>query len=232
MQFDLTTDDVRKWTGFSDLIVPSSATLTCPQCFTIGAFTLTGHTNLAEGHVFCTGHCPACPAKIAMWIIGPEPARSGARKVLGIKCWPAPATQRAPAFDLKFLSESIKSEYLDSLRSFNAQHWKQTVVMCRRTLEAVVIGMLGSTKPGVPLAHRLQELKGQVDLKKPIEQMAGVVKDGGNLGAHFQLEREATQQIAEATLTMLEAFLEYLYVIPKQVTEAQAMIDPPTIAGP
>ncbi len=225
VDFDLSAQDVRSWFDFHGFTVPTTVSLRCPHCAELGVFSLANHAMVPDGHVHCAGVCPACSRRVAMWIISPAPSQSGQKAIEGVRCWPAPAKRRTPPFDLRLLPDPVRRAYSECLNSFDVRHWNPAVVMCRRTLEAVVTHYLGASDVRSALANRLQQLKSKVDLQQPIEQMSGVVRSGGNLGAHFHQERETTQDIAEATLMMLEGFLEYIFVIPTQVSSAMSLID-------
>lgn len=65
------------------------------------------------------------------------------------------------------------------------------------------------------LGHQLKQLPQHVDLSKPILELADVLKDGGNIGAHFDMDREPDMAFATVMIDLTEYILEYLYVIPK-----------------
>ena len=66
---------------------------------------------------------------------------------------------------------------------------------------------------GFILARALEELRNHVDLSRPLTQLSHVIRQGGNLGAHFDLEREPDQNTALMMIELLEFFMEYLFVI-------------------
>ena len=64
------------------------------------------------------------------------------------------------------------------------------------------------------LAEQIKQLKDKVDLTKPLTNLSDGVRAGGNLGAHFNEDREPDRELVEAMLDLLEYLMEYVFTLP------------------
>ena len=71
----------------------------------------------------------------------------------------------------------------------------------------------------------LNDLKEKVDLTKPLTSLADALREGGNLGAHFDdLEGEPDEAAASQMLDFPDYLMDYLYVVPAKVESSRNMI--------
>ena len=56
-----------------------------------------------------------------------------------------------------------------------------------------------------------------LDLAAPLKSLSHAIRDGGNLGAHFDEEREPTEELARQMVELLDYLIAYLYVLPGQI---------------
>lgn len=63
----------------------------------------------------------------------------------------------------------------------------------------------------------MRALPNNVDLSEPLMTLANGVREGGNLGSHFDLEKEPDRETAEVMLELIEYFLEYVYTLPRMI---------------
>src|SRR5690606_10114357 len=100
-----------------------------------------------------------------------------------------------------------------------------TAVCCRRTLEGLFQGLLPEGKKINNLAKAITEVAGSVDLAEPIRNLANVLRHGGNLGAHFDMEKEPDEQMAFQMLTLLENLIDFLHVLPQEISNLEQLLD-------
>jgi hypothetical protein len=133
----------------------------------------------------------------------------------------------------------IGREYASAINVFNAGEWNAAAICCRRVLEAVVQNLLPETSRNGPLYKQLGTLQSSVDLTKPLTSLTDALREGGNLGAHFNLEQESDRATARQMLEFIEYLMRYLYVLPGEVesfhndiTKHDQEIAQPASAGP
>ena len=106
--------------------------------------------------------------------------------------------------------------------------WDACLTSCRKTLEGIVKTEGNST--GGTLFHQLEDFFNDQDLSQPLVHLTNTLRQGGNIGAHFDLEREPDQNVARMMLDLIEYFLEFVYILPNKSAELEARIA--TLAEP
>jgi hypothetical protein len=118
---------------------------------------------------------------------------------------------------------AVRQAYQDVIDVYNAGVWSATATMTRRTLEGIVNNLLPEEKG--PLARQLEQLGKTVDLARPLITLSHSVRQGGNIGAHFDLTRTPDRPTSEAMLDLIEYLIEYIYTLPKRIEELDSRID-------
>ncbi len=214
------------WTEFSGRSVPSSVDSLCPRCGRQVNFTLRDFAiDEQRRTVSASASCPACHQEAYFWIVGAQPADSAnAREPDAVCIYPPPKVHRKPISGIEAMPEGLARAYLSALNVYNAREWNATAVCCRRVLEGVVKNLLPKQTKAASFAQSLELLPQYVDLTRPVKTLSHSVRHGGNLGAQFELDREADQETATAMLDLLEYFLDYLYALPRKVENLDARI--------
>jgi hypothetical protein len=123
------------------------------------------------------------------------------------------------------MSAAMNRSYSSAVNVYNTGEWNATAMACRRLLEGVTATFLPKEKHGLVLAKRLEALPSYISLDRPILTLADAIRKGGNLGAHFDEERETDETTATMMIDLLEYLIQYLFVIPKQIEQLHARID-------
>jgi len=92
-------------------------------------------------------------------------------------------------------------------------------------LEGLFQGLLPEGKRVSNLAKAISEVAESVDLSAPIRNLANVLRHGGNLGAHFDMEKEPDQSMAFQMLTLLENLIDFLHVLPQEISNLERLLD-------
>jgi hypothetical protein len=124
---------------------------------------------------------------------------------------------------METMPEQIQRAYQDTVDVFNAGVWNATVVSGRRTLEGLVRHLAPEAKGS--LAQQLQDLPNHVELANPLITLSHSVRQGGNIGAHFDYEKTTDRETAAAALELIEYFLWYIYVLPESINDLDQQID-------
>ncbi len=195
---------------------PASIDTTCPRC-TRPSVTLQTRGPQEDGArltVSATARCPACGGDSNIWFVEEE--------YLFIRPSPAELNRR-PLEGYERLPERLRRAYKAALDVYNAGVWTATANSCRRTLEGIVTDLHPDAKG--PLDQRLKALPDNVDLSEPLMTLAHAVREGGNLGSHFDLEKEPDRETAEAMLELIEYFLEYVYTLPRMIEDLNQKLE-------
>lgn len=111
----------------------------------------------------------------------------------------------------------MKEAYESALNVFNVGEWNATSVLCRRVLEGITKDILPPDSKKQNLSRNLLELPKHLDLQKPILTLADALRKGGNLGAHFDLEKKPDKKIAGQMIDLLDYLIEYIYILPVDI---------------
>jgi hypothetical protein len=71
------------------------------------------------------------------------------------------------------------------------------------------------------LAKLIEFAKSEVDLAAPLSALSHAIRDGGNLGAHFDMEKEPNETLARQMVELLAYLISYLYVLPKEIEKLE-----------
>jgi len=123
------------------------------------------------------------------------------------------------------LSDGLKNAYRSTINVVNQGEWNASAVLCRRLLEGITKAALPPEAQKGSLAKQLEELPRHKDLAQPLVDLAHAIRLGGNLGAHFDLEREPDEHVATLMLELCEDLLQYLFVLPQRIQELQTKIE-------
>ena len=212
-------ESIRQWSKDNwGLWVVKSASTNCPHCGELTTFPMQNFYNdTPRKTISMTGKCPACNIDVYFWEIEPALSQNPIPSCKMIAVYPEQKAHRKPLIGNELMSERLRAAYIDTLDVFNKSIWSATGTCCRRTLEGIIKELLPEDKRKGNLANQIRALKDSVDLAKPIVQLSDSMREGGNIGAHFDFERELDKTSAEAMVDLLEYLIEYVYLLPKMI---------------
>ncbi len=209
---------VPSWQNVANWWFPSSIDTNCPFCGKLVNFAPTGHQYDAPRKTMASNaRCPGCGETVYIWAIDPGPANDSSKQTCScLAIFPPPDAHREPIKGSNAIPDRIRRAYLETVGVFNAGVWSATATCTRRTLEGLVKEML-STESSETLAARIKSLSKSEDLGKPLVTLSDLIREGGNIGAHFDLDREPDREMARAMLDLLDYLLEYVYGLPAMI---------------
>jgi hypothetical protein len=219
---------VATWQNWNNLWMPASIDTLCPSCGRMVNFTLTDQLHdRSRNTIGATARCPGCGKSASFWILEPGDGRdSSKRGCAGICIYPDPRPVREPIVAAeKINNPALARAYQSALAAYNAGLWTACASSCRRTLEGLVKSLLPDGNSKEPLFEQLKSLPRKVDLAEPLMLLAENLRKGGNVAAHFDLEKEPDQHVAEAMVDLLDYFMEYVYVLREKAQELEKRLD-------
>lgn len=217
---------VPSWINQNNWWFPLSVDTHCPFCGKLVNFA--PHTHTLDPHrktMSANARCPGCGEGVYIWAINPGPANDVSKQSCAcLAIYPPPEAHREPIKGHAAVPDRIRRAYLETVGVFNAGVWSATATCTRRTLEGLVNELLAADSAG-PLAARIKDLSSSADLAKPLTTLSNLLREGGNIGAHFDLDREPDQEMARAMLDLLDYLLEYVYGLPAMIEALKTRID-------
>jgi hypothetical protein len=217
---------VSRWAYEDNRGRPITIDWDCPHCRKAVSFSMEGWNRLVGDHSWSQSHCPRCRARTVFLVMdqgtGPR-SLAGGRLLLyppGQARSPAPEVLESPQ-----LTDPVKRAYTSAVNVVNGGEWNGGAVLCRRLLEGITKTVLPPEKHNLPLAKQLAELPAHRDLTAPLLELADAIRKGGNLGAHFDLEREPDEHVTSLMLELCEDLLQYLFVLPARIADLHGKIE-------
>jgi hypothetical protein len=206
--------------------IPASVDWNCPHCGRKVNFNLqcsmTRHTSIT----FCISKCSGCRKEVTFIFLG-FLKNTNSPKEGELYIYPEPKIRKL--LEGIGTSENFNNGLLESYKSlinvYNVREWTATAVLCRRLLEGITMQILPDEKKKLPLSRQLQELPNFIELQKPILTLADALRKGGNIGAHFDLEKIPNENIAELMMDLLDYLIEYIYILPNRINELHQKIE-------
>lgn len=119
------------------------------------------------------------------------------------------------------IPEALQRSLVSAIDAFNSRNYAATAVCARRTLEGIFKYLVSEEKRTAPLAKLIEHAKSDIDLAAPLTSLSHAIRDGGNLGAHFDMEKEPTDLIARQMVELLSYLISYLYVLPSEIKKLE-----------
>jgi hypothetical protein len=211
--------DVKSWLNQAGREGPRAISAVCPGCNAMVLFTLESHHYDEVRDTFASSAaCPSCGAKSHFWTIAPTNRDTKNALYHGtVFMHPtAPDYHEALRFG-EDVPEPLVRAYHSTVDAYNFRNFTATAVCCRRTLEGLFKYLLPEDKRGFNLARAIETARETLDLAKPLSSLFHAIRHGGNLGAHFDIDKEPTKRIAQFMVELLEYIISYLYVLPREI---------------
>lgn len=204
--------NVRGWTTGGSIKIPTSVNENCPFCHHVVNF---GGMNSQHSTISRTtsliSSCHNCKKVVRFICIKDESSPeevymfpSGGGLVTGVDIPDS-------------VPEPLRRAYDSTLKSYNAGIYTATAVTGRRTLEGIFKYLLPRAEHGASLFRMIEMVTKANDLSSPLMKLAHAIRDGGNLGAHFDEEREPDADVARKIVELLGFLIEYLYFLPEKI---------------
>jgi hypothetical protein len=171
-------------------------------------------------------HCPACQQKVLFLYLTKTNEQHNTHTGELFITPPGDTRQALEGIDeAEKLPESIKKAYFSTINVLNAHEWTATSVLCRRVLEGITKSIVSEEQRTKTLATQLKDLPNYIDLTAPILTLADAIRKGGNLGAHFDEEKEPNEEISSLMVDVLDYLIEYLFILPSRIQSLHDKIE-------
>ncbi len=217
----ITNNQVRKWTKVNNVAIPASFSAWCPHCSEKVTFNTINHLHDPQrACVSASCYCPGCSHHVSIWSLGAHGPESAE-----VFIHPNTGEPHSPKDIALVISEPLYRSYTSTVDAYNSGNYAATAVCCRRTLEGIFQGLLPEGQQIHNLARAITEVAESVDLSEPIRNLADVLRQGGNIGAHFNMEKEPDEKMAFQMLTLLENIIDFLHVLPEEISSLEQLLD-------
>ena len=209
---------------------PSLVACECPHCGYFSSFQWNNnHTNVHSGISSGNSECANCSKKVRFLAIFPLSGSRYGGQPTEVRMSPAPKASYELSDMPRSVPDRLQQSMQDAVRAYNAQIYGATATSGRRTLEGIFKYMLPEDQRKQNLYQLIRAAEDRIDFKEPLTRLADAIREGGNLGAHFDEEKEPDAEMARRMLDLLSYLIEYLYVLPTRIQDLEerlSQIDP------
>lgn len=125
---------------------------------------------------------------------------------------------------LQALSGPLARSYESALKLYNHAEWGPAALIVRHLLEGLASRLLPADKRELPLTRQLDALPREVDLAKPLQDIAQLMATDGAFGRHFDDEAAIDKVTAEHLLELTEQLIQYFVVLPGELADLKSRI--------
>lgn len=150
----------------------------------------------------------------------------GTRKEGGLYCYPK-SGGREPMLGAEYLqplSAPLARSYDSALKLYNRAEWGAAALTVRHVIAGLANRLLGDDKRDMALPRRLEALAQDVDLARPLQDVAQLLAPGGTFGRQFEDEAAIDKVTAELLLELAEQMITYLVVLPGTMADLKSRI--------
>lgn len=182
----------------------------CPHCKAKCQFNNLGDQHKCKVDNSCqqSWMCLNCNGVIASKFIPPHQSINSAQIFPLIKIRPKIVVEKLP--------DNIRNDYMESLEDYSNGCYASSIIMCRRVIQKSCIDK-GAKKKA--LFDQIEEL----NIDEALKKLAHKLRFWGNKGAHpdILLDEEVAETDAKLAIDFTEKFLQYIYIIPKEIEEIE-----------
>lgn len=196
--------------------LPRTLELLCPHCMQMALF----HSKPWQEHGLrvTAAEAPCSRCGEAVQLVQMLDASS---KPLDEELYASPGSgERRPmagAAYLAALSAPLGRTYESALRLYNNGHWGPAALTVRHLLAGLAPQLLPKDKHDLPLSRQLPALATEVDLARPVRELAALLGAEGPFEREFDDAAAMSQATAEQLLELVEQLIAYLVVLPAAV---------------
>jgi hypothetical protein len=212
----ISPDAVHVWGEVNDTRVPASLGTACPKCGQKVVFTLADwNVDKIRQTLAASADCPSCKERAHFWTIrSPQGHKVNPE---GIFMYPPAKAFFAARHFQPDVPEPLRRAFVSTIDAFNTRNYTATAVSARRTLEGIFKYRVPDDKRKQSLFQLIKHVEVNVNLAEPLTALSHAIRDGGNLGAHFDMEREPDEKLARQMVELLDYLISYLYELPMQI---------------
>lgn len=214
---------IRGWTRQGAGKAPSTISTICPHCgekalFALGSY----HDDSTRCAIASTASCPGCSRAVQFWSVRHEQSPKGDEENPAAVYMYPPAKNHYPSPEFApNIPEPLQRSFVSAINAFNSRNYVATAVCARRTLEGIFKYLVAEEKRHSELVKLIEHAKNEIDLAAPLTSLSHAIRDGGNLGAHFDMEKEPSEVLARQMVQLLDYLISYLYVLPNEIKKLE-----------
>ncbi|KAB8161870.1 hypothetical protein FKV24_018715 [Lysobacter maris] len=209
-------------TRFSNTF-PRTVELLCPHCDRPAILEASSWQEHGQQVAASELACSRCEGTVLfVQLLQPD----GSRKPDGLYCHPAPGGREPMTGQahLRALSGPLARTYDSALKLYNHAEWGASALMLRHLIAGLTVQLLGDEQRDQSLPQRLDALARQLDLSRPLQDVAELMAPTGTFGRQFEDEAAIERMTVDLMLELAEQLIAYLVVMPGTMDDLKRRI--------
>lgn len=221
---DVNLTQVRNYQISGATKLPTSISTRCGICGEKVIFTLHQHGAPPNGQKAFTfsGICPSCQETSYFSCFCAK--EGNALQPAAITQYPITTVFYPQPYFPDNMPDPIKRSMTSAIDSFNNGNYTAAAVTGRRALEGMFKYLVPASDRGKALYALIEQVKSSPDFSENLTKLSHLVREGGNLGAHFDEDREPDQEMARQVVEMTDYLSAYLYTLPETIKALEQSI--------
>jgi Domain of unknown function (DUF4145) len=220
------TERVRHWVVSGGLKCPSAISIECPFCREVGVFALgVPSVDKSTISISVSPVCPGCSQKpVLTFYYGHIASSDEISAPSAMYIFPSSRKFYPPLLFDSTVPEGLTRAINDAVAAYNRGIYPAAAVSGRRALEGMFKLLVPDNDKKKPLAQLIDLVSNGDSLSEPLRTLSHAIREGGNLGAHFDLETDPDEALARAMVELLDYLSSYLYALPKKIERLEAQL--------
>ncbi|MDR0183667.1 hypothetical protein [Lysobacter arvi] len=202
---------------------PRTVEMLCPHCLKEAVFEARPWQEHGRQLAASELECTRCEHTVLFVQLLDE---DGTNKSGGLYCHPGFGGREpmAGVEHLHAMSAPLARSYESALKLYNHAEWGASSLIVRHLLGGLTARMLADEKAELSLTRKLEALPHDVDLSRPLQDIAQLLAPSGTFGRQFEDEATIDKANAELLLELAEQLITYLVVLPGTMADLKARI--------
>lgn len=224
---NIALESVKKWAKIGSARIPSSISTICPHCCDKGIFSLERQQDdIVRFTIALTATCPSCSKPVHFWAVRHKQIpKDDTENPVAIYMYPVPKNYYPNPDFAPDIPDPLQRSFVSTIDAFNSRNYVATAVCARRTIEGIFKYLVAEEKRNATLVKLIEHAKANIDFAAPLTSLSNAIREGGNLGAHFDMNKEPNEALARQMVELLDYLISYLYVLPKEIEKLEKSLD-------
>ena len=196
---------------------PAAVAMHCPFCGERGVFSLPQQAKTTDRSWTIQAACPACNSKPTLTVYFPVTKSSADQfDPIGLTVFPSSELDRAPLCLPEGFPARLATAISDAENALKSGLFGAAVTSGGRALEGVFMHLTNSDET---LYKMIDGFVGSEQSSKPLRDLAHAIREGRNVGAHFDQAIEPDANSAALIIDLLHYIVNYYFILPETVED-------------
>lgn len=203
---------------------PNAIFTSCPHCGERGVFTFSTPKQTHLTRIWATaGNCPGCVERVEFAVFYSDAPEGEILMPTEVVAAPPPQDSFEPVEYPSDFPVRVARAISDAEQSYRSGLYSPALTCAGRALEGV-LAHLNEADGKQILYNQIENLCESEKASAPLRQLSHAIRQGRNVGAHFDEEIEAEEQSARLLIEFLRYLVGYFFLLPEKVVEFEVWI--------